>query len=103
MTSRANPLHRIKLVYRRSSTLLKCVVLAAIVLSIAALITLRICLVEAQARNEELRSQAAQMEADNKELKEDISEVGSQEGIEKIAQEELGLVKPDASFFTPGD
>lgn len=103
MTSRANPLHRIKLVYRRSSTLLKCVVLAAIVLSIAALITLRISLVETQEQKQALRNQAAQLEADNKELKEDISQVGSQEGIEKIAQEELGLVKPDSSFFTPAD
>ena len=103
MTSRANPLHRIKLVYRRSSPLLKCVVLAAIVLSIVALITLRATLVGARAENEQLRSQAAELEAENRQLKEDISQAGSQAGIEKIAREELGLVDPDAQFFTPAD
>ena len=103
MTSRANPLHRIKLVYRHSSPLLKCVVLAAIVLSIVALITLRATLVGVRAENEQLRSQAAELEAENRQLKEDISQAGSQEGIEKIAREELGLVDPDAQFFTPAD
>ena len=103
MSKRANPLHRVKLVYRRSSTLLKCVVLAAIVLSIAALIVLRAALVQVQSRNEILRTQAAQLDAENKELKEDISQADSLEGIEKIAQEELGLVDPNASFFTPAD
>ena len=103
MTSRAHPLRRIKLVYRHSSMLLKCAVLAAIVLSIVALITLRSSVLEVQAQNQVLRSQAAELEAANQELKEDISSVGSEESVKKIATEELGLVDPKSTFFTPAD
>ncbi len=103
MTKRRNPLHRIKLVYRRSSPLLKCVVLAAIVLSLAALLALRVSLLDEQERNRELQNQAAELEAENKQLEENISHAGSQEGIEQIAGEKLGLVDPDSSFFTPVD
>lgn len=103
MTSRAHPLHRFKLVYRHSSILLKCAVLAAIVLSIVALITLRASVLEAQAQNQTLRTQAAELEEANRQLEKDISAVGSQESIKKIATEELGLVDPKATFFAPVD
>lgn len=103
MTKRRNLLHRVKLVYRRSPPLLKCVVLVTMVLSLAALLTLRISLLDQQERNRELQNQAAELEAENQKLEEDISHVGSQEGIEQIAGEKLGLVDPDSSFFTPVD
>ena len=53
--------------------------------------------------NKALKSQAAKLEEENRALKEDIQQVGSQDGVEKIAQEELGLVDPDAIFFTPAE
>jgi len=94
-------LSRIKLVYTRSSTLLKCVVLAAIVLSTAALITLRAATLEEQARLEALRSEAAMLEQDNRRVRENISELGTLQGVKRIAREELGLADPDTVIIAP--
>lgn len=95
------PFRHIRLVYRRSSTLVKCVVLATIVLSTVALITLRAAVLDVQAKNQELKSEAAKLEEENRTLIEDMEKVGSQDSVEKIAQEELGLVDPDSVFFVP--
>lgn len=98
-----NPLRRIRLVYRRSSTLLKCVVLAAILLSTAALITIRTSILQTQARTEELRAQAAILEQENSRLTKSIAELGTIESIKSIATAQLGLVDPGTEFFTPVD
>jgi len=96
-----NPLFRIRLIYRRSSPLLKCVVLAAIVLSTAALITLRTSILQTQSQTDDLRSQAAQLEQENAKLEKSIAELGTLQSVKSIAMAELGLVDPDAEFFTP--
>jgi cell division protein FtsL len=103
MANKRNPLHRIRLVYRRSSLLLKCVVLVTILLSTAALITLRISILEVEARTEALRTQAAELELSNEELQERIAELGTIQSVIRIAGEKLGLVTPDTSFFRPAD
>lgn len=103
MAKKRNPLHRIRLVYRRSSILLKCVVLATIVLSTAALITLRASILEIETRTELLRSQAAELELSNQELQERIAELGTIQSVIRIAGEKLGLVSPDTTFFRPSD
>ena len=101
MTSRANPLHRIKLVYRRSSTLLKCVVLAAIVLSTAAILILRSEIARTKQQYDDLRGQAAQQEQKKLRLEDYIKEHGTVEGIRRYAAEILGLVDPDTTFYDP--
>ena len=101
MARRFHPLRHIRLVCRRSSPLVKCVVLATIVLSTVALITLRSAIMDVQAKNQALKTQAAKLEEENRALEEDIQQVGSQDSVEKIAQEELGLVDPDSVFFVP--
>lgn len=98
-----NPFRRFKLVYRRSSTLLKCVVLAAIVLSTAALLTLRLTIRDYQDRQQALALEAAQLEQENRKLTQSIAELGTVESIKRIAREELGLVDPDTEFFTPAE
>lgn len=103
MTNRNNPFSRIRLVYRRSSPLLKCVVLAAIVLSTAALLTLHFTIRQTRQRTENLRTEAAILEQENRELTENIALVGTIQSIKRIAMEELGLVDPDAEFFHPVD
>lgn len=103
MAKQSNPLNRIRLVYRRSSLLLKCVVLATIVLSTAALITLRASILEVEARTELLRAQAAELEWSNQELQERIAELGTIQSVIRIAGEKLGLVTPDTTFFHPVD
>lgn len=103
MDKSKNPFSRIRLVYRRSSTLLKCVVLATIVLSTAAIITLNASIREVQARTEVLRAQAAELEWSNEQLQAQINELGSVKSIIRIAGEKLGLVDPDTTFFYPAD
>lgn len=96
-----NPFSRIRLVYQRSSTLVKCIVLAAIVVCTAALLTLRIAINDANAREEELRKQAAALEQENNKLSEDIEKVDTIEGMKDIAENQLGLVDPDTIIFIP--
>ncbi len=88
-------LKRIRLVYRRSSTLTKAVVLSALVLTVAALVVVRLSIDAAQARTQELADEAARYEHENGELQENIDGLGSADSVEQIAKDELGLVDPD--------
>lgn len=90
---------QIKLV--RSSTLWKTLVLVVLVLSIACLMVLRAHLLEAKGEAEALRSQAAQLEQENSRLQTYVQQLGTVQGIIRIAQEELGLVQPDTIIFDP--
>lgn len=103
MTNRKNPFRRIRLVYRRSSTLLKCAVLAVIVLSTVALLTIHFAIGQARQNGDALRAQAARLEQQNQQLTEAIAEAGTVQSIKRIAMEELGLVDPDSEFFDPVD
>lgn len=98
-----NPFSHIRLIYRRSSTLVKCAVLAAIVLSTAALIVLRISIQSAKGQQADLQQQAIQLEQENRALTRQIAELGTVESIKRIATLELGLVDPNSQFFTPGN
>lgn len=101
MAAKRNPLHRIRLVYRRSSTLLKCVVLSAIVICIVALLILRGAILDAKEREAELRNEAASLEQENEDISKDISQIGTIESIKKLAGKLLGLVDPDTVIFLP--
>ena len=90
---------RIRIVYRHSPLLLKCVLLAAIIFSTVALIALRVGIMDFHAQTNDLRNQAAQMEQENQELSEDIQNKDSVEGIKDIAGKELGLVDPTTVIF----
>ncbi len=99
MANSKSILSRFRLVYRHSSPLLKCVVLAAIVLSTVALLTLRSSILDTRDKTEELRDQAAQLQQQNQQLQKSIAELGTVQSIKRIAKEELGLVDPDTTFF----
>ena len=99
MANRFNPFSRIRLVYRRSSLLLKCVVLVAIILSTAALLTIRYSIRSSQQELEQLRNQAARLEQANEQLDQQTSELGTVDSIKQIAQEELDLVDRNAIIF----
>lgn len=94
-------LGRIRLVYRRSTTLTKCVVIAAILLSTAALLALRFSILEAKQQIAALRAEAAVLEQENGQLEENIGSLDTVEGIKKIAYQILGLVDPGAVIFEP--
>ena len=99
MAAPKKPFSRIRLVYRRSSMLLKCVVLMAIVLCTVCLMVLRSSILEEKARMEELRSQAAVLEQENQQLETNIEELGTVESVKRIALELLGLTTPDTIIF----
>lgn len=95
MAKLRNTLSRVRLVYRRSSTLLKCVVLATIVLCSATVIAVTAVRKQAEKKEEAARREAAFLELENQELKDNISTLGTVESIKQIAGEMLGLFDPD--------
>ena len=96
-------LSRFQLQYRRTSTLNKVVIAAAVVLSSLTLLSLRLVRVEAEETLADLRQQAAILDQRNDELRRDIDELGTTDSVRKIAQEELGLVDPDTIIFENAD
>ena len=98
-----NPFQRIRLVYRRSSMLLKILVMVTILASAAALVALRIAIGNYQQQSEVLQSQAAALQQKNETLTQQIAELGTKASIRRIATEELGLVDPNSLFFSPGE
>jgi cell division protein FtsL len=96
-----NPLSAIKPVYRRSRPLTKIVVLAAVVLSILALMALRSAILTTREKTEDLRAQAIELEQENSRLEQYIEELGTIRGIIRIAQEKLGLIEPDSIIIQP--
>lgn len=103
MAAKRNPFSHIRVVYRRSSTLLKCAVLAAIVLSVAALTIIRVSIQNTQAVQEQMQSQINQLSQENQRLTKQIAELGTVESVQRIATQELGLVNPNGQFFTPNN
>ena len=101
MAAKANPFRRIRLVYQRSSTLLKCVVLAALLLSSAALLAMGHAIAQTRAETEAQRAQAAALEQENQNLEDAIDDLGSVDSVKDIAGKELGLVDPDTVIIEP--
>lgn len=87
-------LKRIRLVYRRSSSLTKAVVLSATVLCMAALIVLSLAIQSSLERTRQLAADAARAEYENQKLVDQIDALGSAEGVEQIAKDN-GLVGGD--------
>lgn len=103
MKKQANPLSKIKLVYRPGKALIKVALLGVIVLSTAALVTIHTAIERSEAKEEAMRAQAAALEQQNQELEQDISALGSKDSILDIAEEELGLVDPDTVVYVPAN
>jgi cell division protein FtsL len=102
MKKRINPLSNIKLVYRPGSNLIKIALLAVIVLSTAALITIHAAINRSEAKNNALRNEAISLEQENQALAEDIGAFGSRESIIEIAGKQLGLV-PNIIIYVTAD
>ena len=98
-----NPFRNIRLVYRRSSILVKSVVLSTLVLSILALVILRIAIQSQQKQTADQEYKAAVLEQENRALTKQIAELGTVESVKRIATLQLGLVDPDSQFFTPSN
>ena len=96
-------LSRVRLKYRRSSTMTKTVVMSAIAVCMVALLTLQIANTEKEKQLEADRQKAAQLEQENNKLDDNIDKLGSAESAEQIAKDELGMVPTDAVVIVPGE
>lgn len=95
------PIGKVKVVRKRSSTRTKVVALVAVVLSIAALLALTVAIGASKSRAEALREEALGLEGEKSRLELYIQELGTIQGIIRIAQEELGLIEPDSVIIQP--
>ena len=96
-----NNLRRTKIVLCRSHPLVKVLALCAVVLSTVTLLTLQGAILESENRTAQLLQQADTLEQENRELEQYIGELGTVQGIQRIAEEELGLVDPDTVILEP--
>ena len=90
---------KVRFVRRRSGKWTIIAIIIAIVLSMGALTALHLSMSQLKNRTEDLRDKAAQLEAENEDLQEDIEQVDSIQGIVEIAEKELGLAQPAAVFY----
>ena len=95
------PLGTIKFKYRRSSTITKVVILLTVVLSIAALLMLHYAITTTENATEELRQEAIGLEQEKSRLELYIQELGTIQGIIRLAQEKLGLIEPGSVIIQP--
>ena len=101
MVSQNQSYNAVKVTFRKGSLLIKVILLAVLVLGIGAMLTLKSTMGKTKAETEALRIQAAELERENGKLRQYIEELGTVQGIVRIAQEELGLVEPDSIIFDP--
>ncbi len=94
-----NPFSRLQIEFRRSRPVTKIMVIVAIVLSTAALVTLRLATDRMQTQTDDMRSQAAWLEHENEILDQRLEDIDSVQTVKEIAREELGLVDPDTVVF----
>ena len=94
-------LSSVKVVYRKSTALTKIVIAAALVLSIAAILALGAATENTRQQTEALRQEAILLEQEQQRLELYISELGTVNGILRIAQERLGLVEPGSVIIQP--
>jgi len=101
MEKKTNQNKNAKLHVRPAPNALKIVLIILILLFIVALVALRWVHNGIRAEIDTLKQEAASVEHENDELKEKQENLGSVEGIQEIAREELGLVDPDTVIINP--
>ena len=91
----------VRFVRRRSNKLTKAAILLAITFSVVTLLVLYAATINARVQAQALRDQAQQLEQENDRYEDKIENSGSLEGVEEIAKDELGLVKPGTTIIEP--
>ena len=90
----------VKLVFR-SKPIIIVLVMVLLIGATIGVVAMNTALEAGRERYEELRQQAAALEADNAELSDNIASLGSIESVIRIAGEILGLIDPDSVIFAP--
>ena len=95
MAQNSTPPKKVKVEIRPASNILKVMLIILILFSIVALLALRWVHNGILTEIADLKEEASDLEYANAELDRKTEEVGSVQGIQDIAEEELGLVDPD--------
>lgn len=101
MEEKKNPQKKVKIVVRSSPPALKIVLIVLIVLSMAALMALRLVHNNIRSEIQNLESEAAAVEYANSKLDQRLEDPGSVENVMDMAKEELGMVDPDTVIIDP--
>lgn len=101
MATKKNPLKRIRLVYQRTTPLVKVLVISTLVVCTITLVALSIGIANSKAQLEQDRKKAAALEQENAVLTEDIGDLGTIKSIKDLARRFLGLFDPDTIIFSP--
>ena len=92
---------KVKVEIRPASNILKVILILLILTSIVALIALRWVHNGIRQETQILTEEAAQAQAENRELTEKVEHLGSVQSVKDIAQDELGLVDPETILIDP--
>ena len=92
---------QIRLVFQRTTPLVKILVISALVVCTIALVALGIRISNAKAQLEADRKAAAALEQENTTLEQDIEDLGTIRSIKDLARRFLGLFDPDTIIFSP--
>ena len=85
--------------FRRSSLVTKILILALVAYAAVTLVTLQSQLQEKNAEADILSSQVTALEQENQRLEQAIAELDTDEGVEAVARQKLGLVKKNETVF----
>lgn len=97
----ANTKSKVKIRLRKSSPVVKIALIAVLVISIVALLMLRSALLDTRKQTDELRQEAAGLEQSIEKLRQDLDDLGTIEGIVRLAKEKLGLIEPGSVVVSP--
>ena len=103
MANIINYLKHIRLEFRRSSGRMTLFIMGIILFGVVCLFALNSAIRSTEAANALLVTQALQLEQENARFDEKIDALGTVQGVEQIARDELGLVDPDTVLIQPGD
>lgn len=92
---------KIRIRFSHGSPLLKVLLIVTIIICTVSLLTLRAAITDVEAQTDLLRKQAAQLEKENHNLAQNIAQIGTVQGIKRIASQMLDLVEDGANFFVP--
>ena len=92
-----------RLVIKKTSPLVKVLILVTVLLSTVALVTLHATIDQSRDQYEAMRQHAGMLEENNESLVQKIDSMSTLETIIQIAMERLGLVLPDTTIFGSGN
>lgn len=90
---------KFRFVYRRSSLVVKIIVLTTLVVLIGSLITVKLITDNYQRKAQDAWNNAASQEQENNVVQDHIDQIGTPQSTERIAREELDLYPSDAVIF----